>query len=179
MPQCKFNDYFNTLRLENSLFLAYDKIRSLECLMASKDHIIYQMISCNAFMARSSTTFSPPPPPLPTNPSDKKKDDKVDDLFQAGAGSKRSKSRTRKNNADSTSTSDSRKATASAKLKATADLKAADQKSAADIETVAENNATFASISKASLKLSQDQIAKEKLKAAADKKSQSWFKESC
>jgi hypothetical protein len=148
--------------------------------MASKDHIIYQMISCNAFMARSSTTFSPPPPPLPTNPSDKKKDVKVDELFQGGAGSKRSKSRIRKNLADSPLTPDSRKATAS-KLKATADLKKtaarkadADRKAAAELTTLLKKaddvKVEAGRTSDAILKANDDRIAAAGKKAIADLK---------
>jgi hypothetical protein len=52
--------------------------------MASKDYIIYQMSTCNAFMAKSSAHFYPPKPPLPPNPPLKKEDNKVDQLFQDG-----------------------------------------------------------------------------------------------
>jgi hypothetical protein len=121
-------------------------------------------------MAKSSSAFPPPPPPLAKNSPETKKDVNADELFQAGAGSKLSKSKTRKNHAESKFTSDSRKATASAKLKATADLEAVDQKSAADIVIAAAVKATVASISKTELKLSQDQMASEKFDAAADKK---------
>ena len=56
------NDYTNHSKLENCLHLAHEKIKSLECLLASKDFVIFNMSVCNAFMAQSWK------PPLPTCP---------------------------------------------------------------------------------------------------------------
>jgi len=92
MPQCTFNDYTIRLRLENSLFVANDRIISLERLLASKDYIIYHMISCNAFMAKSSPSFSPPLPPLPNNSPINKGNYNANKLFEDGQLSKKSHS---------------------------------------------------------------------------------------
>jgi len=67
MPPGSLNDYSNFIRLENSLLLANDRIKSLESLLASKDFIIYHMSMCNALMAQSPKA-SAWRPPLPPNP---------------------------------------------------------------------------------------------------------------
>ena len=117
-------------------------------------------------MARSSTVFSPPPPPLPKNFRGKKKDVNDDELFQAGAGSKRSKSKTQKNLADPPLCSDSKNATAAAKLKATADLKAAEIEIAEEAKALRKAKAYAEFKAKADLKAVR---AASESKKAADK----------
>ena len=64
MLSSSLNDYTNFLKLENNLLLANDRIKSLECLLASKDFVIYHMHMCNAYVAQftGSPTWRPPPP---------------------------------------------------------------------------------------------------------------------
>ena len=76
------NDYTRYLKLENSLHLANDKIKSLESLLASKDFVIFNMSVCNAFMAQSWR------PPLPSDsPSHKENNDAADNCSQSSASS--------------------------------------------------------------------------------------------
>ena len=64
MLSSSLNDYPNFLKLENNLLLANDRIKSLECLLASKDFVIYHMHMCNAYVAQftGSPTWRPPLP---------------------------------------------------------------------------------------------------------------------
>jgi len=87
MPSGSLNDYTNYLRLENSLLLANDRIKSLESLLASKDFIIYHMSMCNALMAQSpkTSTWRPPPPNYP--PPQKEGNVDADNCSQSSASS--------------------------------------------------------------------------------------------
>ena len=82
MPPGSLNDYTKHLSLENSLLLANDRIKSLECLLASKDFIIYHMSMCNAYMARPPN-FSVWKPPLPNYPPPQKEDTDAPEDFQS------------------------------------------------------------------------------------------------
>jgi len=141
LPQCTFNEYFKTLSLENDLFLALDKIKSLERLMASKDYIIFQMITCNAIMAKSSTSFIPPPPPLPSDLPLKKDDYEVNDLFEDGVAPENMLFPTGKS-AVQTFTADLK---TSADLKAAADVKTADLKNVVAANDIADADSKIAS----------------------------------
>ena len=82
MPQCSFNDYLNFTNIENSLLLANDRVKSLECLLASKDFIIYHMSMCNAYMARPPI-LSIWKPPLPNYPPSKEGTNAADNFSQS------------------------------------------------------------------------------------------------
>ena len=86
------NDYTNFLKLENSLLLANDRIKSLESLLASKDFIIYHMSMCNVLMAQSPkiSTWKPPLPKYPP-PFQKEDADATIDFSQSSAHSASSK----------------------------------------------------------------------------------------
>ena len=87
MLSSSLNDYSNFIKLENSLLLANDRIKSLECLLASKDFTIYHMSICNAYMAQS---LKPPywRPPLPSDfPPQKECNEFADDCTQSSASS--------------------------------------------------------------------------------------------
>ena len=85
MLSSSLNDYTNFLKLENSLLLANDRIKSLESLLASKDFIIYHMSMCNALMAQSPkiSTWRPPLPPHP--PITKEDFETADDNSQSSS----------------------------------------------------------------------------------------------
>ena len=80
MPHSSSNNYFNVIILENSLLLANDRIKSLECLLASKDFVIYHMSMCNAYMARPPN-FSVWKPPLPNYPPPQREDTEAPEIF--------------------------------------------------------------------------------------------------
>ena len=82
IPSRSFNVYSSAISLENSLLLANDRIKSLECLLASKDFIIYQMSVCNAFMAQATTTPNNWKPPLPNCPPPKERYDEEAHYFK-------------------------------------------------------------------------------------------------
>ena len=77
MLSSSLNDYTSYIKLENSLLLANEKIKSLECLIASKDFVIYHMHMCNAYMAQSNGT--PWRPPLPNDPPSQKESNEAAD----------------------------------------------------------------------------------------------------
>jgi len=86
MLSSSLNDYTKYITLENSLLLANEKIKSLECLLASKDYVIYHMHMCNAYMAQSNGT--PWRPPLPSDPpSQKESNEAADDCSQRSVSS--------------------------------------------------------------------------------------------
>ena len=84
MLSSSLNDYTSCIRLEISLLLANEKIKSLECLLASKDFVIYHMHMCNAYMAQSHGT--PWRPPLPSDPpSQKESNEAANNCSQSSA----------------------------------------------------------------------------------------------
>ena len=86
MLSSSLNDYTNYIKLENSLLLANEKIKSLDCLLASKDFVIYHMHMCNAYMAQFNGT--PWRPPLPSDPpSQKESNEAAEDCSQSSVSS--------------------------------------------------------------------------------------------